>query len=491
MINIKRALISVTNKEHILPLAKSLMEKGTEIISTGGTHKFLSENGVNSIEISDFTGFPEILEGRVKTLHPKIFGGILSIPEKHKDEILSNNISCFDLIVCNLYPFQDTVNSGKSDDEIIENIDIGGVSLIRAAAKNYHYVCVVVDFKDYDLLKNGSTDLSFRKSMAAKAFKMIADYDNNISNYFNKDDYLNINCSKSFDFRYGENPHQSASFFSNSNFPLEQIQGKKLSYNNFLDSEMALQIISEFDNLPTSVIIKHNNPCGVAEGHSILSAYERSVSSDKLSSFGGVIAFNKIITKECAESLVENFVEVLIVPGVDDDAYSVLSRKNNLRVLIYDKISKNKDLFVRSCFNGFIVQEYDNFLYKDFIEVTNFKPSEKEKSDLIFAWKVCKHVKSNAIVLVKDQKTIGIGAGQMSRIDSLNISISKSCENVEGAVLASDAFFPFTDCIDVAHINGIKSIIQPGGSIRDSEVISESNKKGISMVFTNTRHFKH
>ncbi len=500
---IKRALISVYDKTNIIDLASFLMQQQIEILSTGNTYEVLSDAGIKTREVSDYTQFPEILGGRVKTLHPKIHGGILCNREKHKTEIKNLDIEPIDLLITNLYPFWETVSGGSSEEEIIEQIDIGGVALIRAAAKNFHFTSVISSTQDYETLKaemiknNNETTLECRKHLATKAFALTAHYDSNIHSWFlsqskNNElpEFFALYGHKVQELRYGENPHQKAAFYSNqfTKYPLEKIHGKELSYNNIVDIESALNIISEFKE-PAAVIIKHNNPCGAAVGNNALEVYEKALSCDEISSFGGIVALNREIDLKLAEKLNEIFLEVVIAPSVSNEALKILQRKKNLRVIIHKSFQQNEKYQIKNVVGGFLVQENNNHAIGEMSQVTECTTTEKE--DLIFAWKICKHVKSNAIVIAKGGCAIGIGAGQTSRIDSVNIAVKKAGEKCKGAVLASDAFFPFPDSIVESAKHGITAIIQPGGSLKDQDVIAAANENKIAMFFTGVRSFFH
>jgi len=514
MVKVRRAIISVSDKKGLLELGKELNSLGVEIISTGGTASFLKENGIPVIEVSEVTGFPEMLDGRVKTLHPSILGGILADrnnPE-HLKQLEEAGIKPIDLVVCNLYPFKETISKpGVTLEEAIEQIDIGGVTLIRAAAKNHKHVAVIVDPRDYGelikLLRENESTLSndFLYKMAQKAFMYTADYDGTIYEYFKEEteefpELLTLHFEKVFDLRYGENPHQRASFYRDLDAPegslatAKQLHGKELSFNNLLDLDSAWRLVNEFE-IPAAVIIKHNNPCGVGIGTTPHEAYEKAFNSDPLSAFGGIVAFNRPVDEELARSLIENFYEVVAAPAFLEEALEVLTQKKNLRIIYMGehrpKITFKKD-FKRVC-GGLLLQDYDNkdITREDLKVVTERKPTEKEIENLLFAWKVVKHVKSNAIVLARDLGTVGIGAGQMSRIDSVKIAIAKAGERAENSVMASDAFFPFADSIEEAAKAGVSAIIQPGGSIRDQESIEAANRLGLAMVFTGLRHFRH
>ena len=514
---IKRALVSVSNKEGIVEFCSTLSKDyDVEIISTGGTLKTLLDAKIKAIDISQFTGFPEIMDGRVKTLHPKVHGGILSRREVDSEVMAENNISEIDLVVVNLYPFIETVSKPDTSLEVaIENIDIGGPSMVRSAAKNNLYVSVIVEPSDYqEVLKemeenDGSLTLDKRRELAAKAFSHTANYDSAISNYLNQKQeknpkFLFGKYELKQELRYGENPHQSAAFYLNTSetkgsniASAEQIQGKELSYNNIADTDAAYECVKTFSE-PACVIVKHANPCGVALGHSIEEAYERAFASDETSAFGGIIAFNQALDKSTAERIIKNqFVEVIIAPGIDDGAIKALSAKENIRLLNTKTLgTPDNSSKLLSVNGGLLVQQNDRaeILREDIKIVTERQPSNEEIENCLFAWKVCKFVKSNAIVYTKDNQTFGIGAGQMSRIDSAQIAASKAVErgfDTRGCCMASDAFFPFRDGLDAAAKIGITSVIQPGGSIRDEEVIEAANEAGMTMLFTGIRHFRH
>jgi IMP cyclohydrolase (EC 3.5.4.10)/phosphoribosylaminoimidazolecarboxamide formyltransferase (EC 2.1.2.3) len=512
---LKRALISVSDKTGILEFAKELKNLGYEIISSSGTAKYLKENGIDVIEVSQITGFPEILDGRVKTLHPKIHGGILAIRDnqEHMKQLEENNIKPIDIVVINLYPFENTVKKGADLDEIIENIDIGGPALVRASAKNYKYVAIITDPKDYsdiinELKEYGEISIHTKKKLSLKAFRHTAFYDSIISQVLNEkfeinEDFpenLTIPMRLKSGLRYGENPHQKASLYIN---PLENgisvadseiLQGKEMSFNNYYDVDSAVLLVKEFEE-PACVIVKHNNPCGVAVAENIKQAYTLALETDPKSAFGGIVAFNKEVDEDTAKELTKLFLEVVVAPSFSDSALEVLKTKKNLRVVKvknFDKKLEGKD--IKRISGGYLLQDRNLGLYTELKVVTERQPTEKELEDLIFALKVVKHVKSNAVVIAKDKRTVGIGVGQTSRVDSLETAIKKAKEfnlPLEGSVLASEAFFPFRDSIDTAAKEGIKAVIQPGGSIRDQEVIDACNEHGIAMIFTNMRHFKH
>ena len=514
---IKRALVSVSNKEGIVDFCQSLSkDHGVEIISTGGTLKTLQEAGINAIDISDHTGFPEMMDGRVKTLHPKVHGGILARRGLDQEVMEKNQIKEIDLVVVNLYPFIETISKEDTTLEIaIENIDIGGPSMVRSAAKNNLYVGVVVEPSDYkkvleEISKNeGAISLETRRNLAAKAFSHTANYDSAISNYLNqqqntKPKYLFGKYELKQELRYGENPHQSAAFYVNTSetnndniSSAKQLQGKELSYNNIADTDAAYECVKTFSE-PACVIVKHANPCGIALGNSIQEAYEKAFASDETSAFGGIIAFNHSLDERTASKIIENqFVEVIIAPGIKEEAQQALSTKENIRILDAGTLGgQNNNPKLLSVSGGLLMQDNDiaTLSNEDIKIVSEREPSEDEIQNCLFAWKVCKFVKSNAIVYTKDNQTIGIGAGQMSRIDSAQIAASKALERgfkTEGCSMASDAFFPFRDGIDAAAKIGITSVIQPGGSMRDQEVIDAANEAGMAMLFTGIRHFRH
>ena len=512
--SIKRALISVSDKTGITQFAQSLVSLNIELLSTGGTAKLLKEQGIPVIEVSDFTGFPEIMAGRVKTLNPLIHGGILARRGVDEGVMIENDIKPIDLVVVNLYPFQDTISRPEcSFEDAIENIDIGGPAMLRSSAKNHKSVTVIVDSSDFQLVldelnASGNTSLKTRKKLALKTFEHTAQYDGAIANYLGEEEdgfsnTLNFQFTKSQALRYGENPHQRAAFYTDSNLQevsianSKQIQGKPLSYNNLADADAALQCVRDFDE-PSCVIIKHANPCGVASRKDILRAYQSAYQTDPTSAFGGIIAFNRELDIATAEVIInQQFVEVIIAPKINIATLKILAKKENIRVLECGELGKPKTTFdFKKVSGGLLVQDNDiELINVDNLKcVTTIKPSDSEMNDLIFAWKVAKSVKSNAIVYVKNQMTIGIGAGQMSRIYSAKIAGIKAADEnleVEGSVMASDAFFPFRDGIDAAAKAGISSIIHPGGSMRDDEVIAAANEHGISMIFTGIRHFKH
>ena len=505
---IKRALISVYDKTGLVELAKYLNENGVEILSTGGTAEHLRKAGIEVIDVSNYTGFPEIMDGRIKTINPKIEGGILGLRDIHKSDAEAQNIKWIDLVVCNLYPFADTISKPNvTFNETLENIDIGGPTMIRSAAKNIGWVGVLVDISDYQSIINeleelGGLSFETRKRLSAKAFGHCAQYNSIIHNYL-KDEPLSATFSlsfdKSYDLRYGENPHQKAAAYKNPICNNQNIidatihQGKRLSYNNLMDADAALSCLREFSE-PTCVVVKHGNPCGVASGDDITNVYRKAFEADSKSAFGGIIALNRTCNNSIAEMINKVFVEIVIAPNYDKTALEILSNKKNLRVLEIGSISpKTPKVEYRYIDGGLLVQESDvSTITEDELNtVTEKKPSTSELADMLFAWKVLKHVKSNAIIAVKDKTTLGIGAGQVSRVDAVEIALKKSGDKLVDSVLASDAFFPFRDSIDLIAGTGVKTIIQPGGSIRDKEVIQACNEHGIAMIFTGIRCFKH
>ncbi len=518
---IKRALISVSDKSGIVELAKFLTEQNVEIISTGGTFKLLKKNNINAKDISEFTGFPEIMDGRVKTLHPKVHGALLAVldDKEHQKQAQENNISCIDLVIVNLYPFVETVKKGADYETVVENIDIGGPSMIRSAAKNHLYKTVITDAVDYKNLQdnmnhnNGATSLEFRKTLARKAFTTTANYDQSIANYFTKNQNIDFAPQLIFPatlkqtLRYGENSHQKAALYVDdfSNLGItsaQQLQGKELSYNNLNDADATFNIALEFDE-PTVAIVKHANPCGVAVNTDINLAYKKAFESDSKSAFGGIVALNRKVGKELAEEISKIFFEVIIAPDFSDEALQIFEKKKNLRLLkiAFEKQTRQKQ--VKSISGGFLVQDIDdkNISKEDLKMAGKVAISDKQIEQQIFAMKICKHVKSNAIVLVNNFQTVGIGAGQMNRVDSVEIACKKAANfiNIEGklinkaidGILASDAFFPFPDNIEIASKYGISAIIAPSGSIKDEEVISACNTHKIALSFIGTRHFKH
>ena len=504
----KRALISVSDKTNIVEFAKGLEKHGFEVISTGGTYTHLKNNGVSCISIEDVTHFPEILEGRVKTLHPKIHGGLLSKRgnELHDKHVAENNIEYIDLVCVNLYPFEATVKKeGVSEEEIIENIDIGGPSMLRSAAKNFNDVAVVTDINDYakilEELEKGGISYETRRALAIKVFNTTASYDAAIANYFNKKDKLvperlTLSYNLQDSLRYGENPHQKAYHYvqdNNESYALQnavQLHGKEMSYNNIQDASAALDILSEFDEI-TCIAVKHMNPCGVATGSSVFEAYSRAYEADPVSIFGGIVAVNGKVDKETAEKMHSIFLEIILATDYDEEALEILTKKKNLRIYKLSEKNNNHEQQIKSVRGGILVQDFNDKLADEYESVTEKKVDESQQRDIEFGLKVVKHVKSNAIVVVKDGQTLGIGAGQMNRVGSCKIALEQAGEKARGAVLASDAFFPMRDSADIAADYGIAAIVQPGGSIRDQESIDACNEKGVAMVFSKIRHFKH
>ena len=510
MKKIKKALISISDKTNLKFLLKTLSKYKIQIISSGGTYKKIKKLGFNCLEVSKYTGSQEILEGRVKTLHPKIHAGILARRETDLEVLTDRGYEVIDMVIVNLYPFQETVASGCEFDEAIEKIDIGGPTMIRSAAKNFKDVAVISDPNDYDRLidewKNqGGISYEFRKELSQKVFQLMAEYNSAIANYLKdiSSDAHQYNFSKSESLRYGENPHQTADLLTFSNLEHKNIanadvlQGKELSYNNIVDADAAWECVRAFDE-PACVIVKHANPCGVAEANSIFDAYDLAFKTDPTSAFGGIIAFNRELNKKTAEEInARQFVEVVLATSFEEAALAELAKKKNVRVLCVDLEQDNPyPGVIKKVSGGILMQSDDAFIVPkaDLQCVTKRQPTAEEINDLMFAWKVAKFVKSNAIVYVKNKQTIGIGAGQMSRVISAEIANLKAKEEglvVKGAAMASDAFFPFRDGIDKAASSGIATIIQPGGSIRDEEVIAAADENDIAMVFTATRHFRH
>lgn len=517
---IQRALISVSDKTGVVEFARQLHAAGVEILSTGGTASLLSDNGIAVTEVSDHTGFPEMMAGRVKTLHPKIHGGILGRRGTDDAVMQDHDIPPIDMVVVNLYPFEQTIASPDCDlATAIENIDIGGPTLIRAAAKNHAAVTVLVDSSDYPQVleemtaNQGEVSAATRFRLAVKTFEHTARYDGAIANYLGSltadgeretfPQTLSLQYSKVQSMRYGENPHQGAAFYTERSGPeaciatARQLQGKELSYNNVADTDAALECVKQFAEGPTCVIVKHANPCGVARGGSLLDAYDRAYRTDPESAFGGIIAFNQALDAETAGAIIERqFVEVIIAPEINDEALSLLAEKKNVRVLTCGAWSDDAPgrLDFKRVNGGLLVQDADLELLKETRVVTGRAPGDAEMKDLLFSWRVCKFVKSNAIVYGRDAMTIGVGAGQMSRVNSARIAAIKAEQaglDVTGSVMASDAFFPFRDGIDQAARAGITAVIQPGGSMRDEETIAAANEHGMAMVFTGMRHFRH
>ena len=502
---ITSALISVFDKDGLAPIIKKLDALGVTLYSTGGTEKFIQELGYNVVAVEDITSYPSILGGRVKTLHPKVFGGILNRQNvaSDQDELKQYEIPQIDLVIVDLYPFEKTVSSGASEQDIVEKIDIGGISLIRASAKNFKDTFTISSMDQYEeflqLYKtnNGSSSLSERKKFAAKSFNISSHYDTAIFNYFNEDEVV-FKASEiiSKTLRYGENPHQKGYFFGDLDAMFEKLHGKELSYNNLLDIDAAVNLMNEFlGEDPTFAILKHNNACGFAQRKTISKAYVDALAGDPVSAFGGVLISNTNIDKATADEIHTLFCEVVIAPSYDDDALTILKGKKNRVVLIQKNIEVSNQI-VRTSLNGLLVQDKDTKTdaLEDLSYATISKPSEKELEDLLFASKICKHTKSNTIVLVKDKQLYASGTGQTSRVDALRQAIEKATNfgfDLQGSAMASDAFFPFPDCVEIAKNAGISSVIQPGGSIKDQLSIDYCDENNVSMVMTGTRHFKH
>ena len=506
-IKIKSALISVFNKDGLEPIIKELDSQGVIIYSTGGTQKFINDLGVKVIRVEDLTSYPSILGGRVKTLHPKVFGGILNRQDNESDkkELIDFGIPQIDLVIVDLYPFEDTISSGASHSDIIEKIDIGGISLIRAAAKNYNDVTCISSKDDYKVFlnilkdKNGILSNSERKLFALKSFNVSSNYDTAIFNYFNSENEvtaLKISDTNAKTLRYGENPHQKGFFYGEFDKVFDKINGKELSYNNLLDVDAAVNLILEFkEEKPTFAILKHNNACGIATRDTIKQAYIDALAADPVSAFGGVLISNSEIDIDVAELINNLFCEVVIAPKFSKESLDILKQKKNRIVLVLKEFNE-PEFIVRSCLNGYLSQQKDKHTDSliDFKFATETKPSDKQIEDLLFASKICKNTKSNTIVLVKNKQLLASGTGQTSRVDALNQAIHKAKSfkfNLNEAAMASDAFFPFPDCVEIANNNGINSVIQPGGSIKDNLSIEYCNENKIPMVFTGFRHFKH
>jgi phosphoribosylaminoimidazolecarboxamide formyltransferase/IMP cyclohydrolase len=523
---VTRALLSVSDKSSLIEFARALAGHGIELISTGGTAKAIAAAGLKVTDVSDLTGFPEMMDGRVKTLHPKVHGGLLAIRDnaEHAQSMKDHGIAPIDLLVVNLYPFEATVDKGAGFEECIENIDIGGPAMIRAAAKNHDDVAVVVEPQDYQAVldelaaNKGATTLKLRRRLAAKAYARTAAYDAAISNWFalqlktDAPDFRAFGGRLIQPLRYGENPHQTAAFYKTPDrrpgvTTARQLQGKELSYNNINDTDAAYECIAEFDAKRTAacVIVKHANPCGVAEGSDLISAYRMALACDPISASGGIIALNRTLDADAARVIIEMFTEVIIAPDATDEAIAVVAAKKNLRLLLAGGLPdpRTAGLTAKTVAGGLLVQSRDNAVVDDMTlkAVTARAPTDAELRDLKFAFRVAKHVKSNAIVYAKDRATVGIGAGQMSRVDSARIAARKAQDAADelgltepmtkGSVVASDAFFPFTDGLLVAIEAGATAVIQPGGSIRDPEIIRAADEHGIAMVFTGVRHFRH
>jgi phosphoribosylaminoimidazolecarboxamide formyltransferase/IMP cyclohydrolase len=517
---IKRALLSVSDKTGLIDFARALSAQGVELLSTGGTAKAIRDAGLPVKDVSEFTGFPEMLDGRVKTLHPKVHAGILAVRDNdaHVATMNEHGLGYIDLVCVNLYPFVQTVSKPHTLDDAIENIDIGGPAMVRSSAKNYKHVAIVTDPADYaglvDEMKANGSNLNdaTRFNLAKKAFTHTAQYDGHISNYLTSlneaggrdafGEKLTLQFSRAQTCRYGENPHQNGAFYVEANAPAgtiatsRQIQGKELSYNNIADTDAALECVKTFDAAPACVIVKHANPCGVAYGANLLDAYNRAYQTDPESAFGGIIAFNGRLDGETAKTIVERqFVEVIIAPEVSPEASEAVAAKKNVRLLECGAWSGSiAQMDMKRVAGGLLVQDADILLHGELKVVTKRAPTPKEMEDLLFAWRIAKFVKSNAIVYAKDRMTIGVGAGQMSRVNSARIAGIKAEHAglvVPGSVMASDAFFPFRDGLDNAAAAGITAVIQPGGSMRDEEVIAAADEHGIAMVFTGVRHFRH
>ncbi|QBM77045.1 bifunctional phosphoribosylaminoimidazolecarboxamide formyltransferase/IMP cyclohydrolase [Sphingomonas sp. AAP5] len=518
-IPIRRALLSVSDKTGIVDLARGLADHGVELVSTGGTAKALRDAGLAVRDISELTGFPEMMDGRVKTLHPNVHGGLLAVRDDaaHVASMEEHGIGAIDLVVVNLYPFEATVAKGAERDEVIENIDIGGPSMVRSAAKNHAFVAIVTDPADYALVSGGSTTLADRRKLAAKAYATTAAYDGAIATWFGTVDQgeafpetLPITLKRGPELRYGENPHQSAAFYTSGGTAARgigqarQVQGKALSYNNLNDADAALDLVSEFrDAAPTCVIVKHANPCGVATGASLAEAYEAAFACDTVSAFGGIIALNRPLDGATARAIAGIFTEVVVAPDADEEAQAIFAAKKNLRLLLTGELPDpaRTGLLAKAITGGWLVQTRDNASNPELKVVTKRAPTEQELIDCRFAWTIAKHVKSNAIVYAKDGSTAGIGAGQMNRLESARIAAWKAKDAADkagwptprtiGSAVASDAFFPFADGLLAAVDAGATAVIQPGGSIRDDEVIAAADAAGLAMVFTGVRHFRH
>jgi len=516
---IRRALLSVSDKTGLAELGAALAARGVELVSTGGTAKALREAGLTVRDVADLTGFPEMMDGRVKTLHPMVHGGLLAVRDDpaHAAAMEAHGIGAIDLVVVNLYPFAETVTRGAKRDEVIENIDIGGPSMVRSAAKNHAFVAIVTDPADYAVVAKGVTTLDERKRLAAKAYALTAQYDATIASWFAFADQglmfpdsVSIPLRRGQELRYGENPHQKAALYlpagpaTRGIGQAQQLQGKELSYNNFNDADAALELVAEFtDAGPTVVIVKHANPCGVATGGILVEAYRAAFACDSVSAFGGIVACNRPLDGPTAEAICEIFTEVVIATGADDAARAVFAKKKNLRLLLCGEFADplRPGLLMKSIAGGFLLQSRDNGVLGELQVVTKRQPTAQELADCRFAWTVAKHVKSNAIVYARDGVTAGIGAGQMNRRDSSRIAALKAAEAAEtfgwdaprtvGSAVASDAFFPFADGLLAAAEAGATAVIQPGGSMRDQEVIDAADAAGLAMVFTGMRHFRH
>ena len=507
-IKINRALISVFDKSNVVVMAQTLKQVDIEILSTGGTAKTLREAKIPVTEVSEYTQFPEIMDGRVKTINPMIEGGILGLRDKHSNDADVNGIKWIDLVICNLYPFSQTISQEYCDIALaMENVDIGGPTMIRSAAKNIGWVCVVVNPDDYkeiadELNSDGKLSFETRRRFSSKAFGYTAQYESTIHNYLKEENFteqLSLTYIKHSKMLYGENPHQNASAYQIPDNTANNIlnatihQGKRLSYNNIMDADAALNCLKEFDE-PTCVIVKHANPCGAATGNNILGVYSRAFNADNLSVFGGIVALNKKCTERVAIEITKVFVEIVLAPAYDLKALTLFSKKKNLRILEVENVQRHeKKLEVRNINGGVLLQETDisTLSIADLTVVTKTKPNETDIKTMLFGWKILKHVKSNGVLLVKDNTTVGIGAGQVSRVDAVEIAIRKAGNSLQDSILCSDGFFPFRDSIDKIAGTGVKAVIQPGGSVRDQEVIDACNEHSIPMVFTGQRCFKH
>jgi len=506
-ININRALLSVFDKTDIVVFAQSLHNHSVEILSTGGTARALREAGVPVKDVSDYTKFPEIMDGRVKTINPLVEGGILGLRDKHSAEAEANGVQWIDLVVCNLYPFSETTSMEGCDLALaLENVDIGGPTMIRSAAKNVGWVCVAVDPSDYSNIMgeiaSGEISYETRRSLSAKAFGHTAQYDTIVHNYVKSEDlsnHLSLTFVKHSEMRYGENPHQHSALYKipRNNEPnllnATVHQGKKLSYNNIMDADGALACVREF-NEPACVVVKHATPCGAAAGDDLLDIYNRAFNADSLSAFGGIVSFNRTCTKDVAEAVLSVFVEIVLAPDFEPEALEIFKKKKSLRILEVGRFGARKPkLEVRNVDGGLLVQGTDTktLTKEDLSVVTEKRPAEDDIETALFAWKVLRHAKSNGILIAKDNTTIGLGGGQVSRVDAVHMALRKGGDGVVGSILASDAFFPFRDSIDAIKDSGIVLVVQPGGSVRDQEVIDACNEHDLAMVFTGTRCFKH
>ena len=509
LVPVKNVLVSVSDRTGLAEFCAELVKAGARIVATDSTARFLGEHAIPTTSVADVTGFPEMLDGRVKTLHPKIHGGILANRDepKHLEQLASAGIDAIDLVVCNLYPFREAVASGKSWPEIIEQIDIGGPTLVRAAAKNHTGVGIAVNPLRYDeiareISEKGGLTAETRRSLAAEAFGVIAAYDAAIASWMHREkDFpprIAISLERAGDLlRYGENPHQRGALYveqdagANTLARAQQLQGKELSFNNWYDLDAAMAAAYDFDE-PAVAIVKHAVPCGLAIGDTIHTAYERALDTDRVAAFGGVVALNRQLTETVAKTMVDIFTECVVAPGYEDAALEILGKKKNLRLLVLEG-APQPGMSFRAISGGFLVQDADvSHETRDQMKVvTKAKPTEDQWRDLLFAWRVCKHVRSNAIVLARDGATVGIGAGQVSRVDAADIAARKAGDRAKGSVMASDAFFPFRDGLDAGAVSGAVAVIQPGGSVRDDEVIAAADEHGIAMVVTGTRHFRH